>query len=447
MSHNHLYSNDSVELMLVHSSNINSNTNTNNDNNINNKQESSTTSTASSIKRESTYLAKLYIDWSLVIYPRIYPFAYPFAIIFQITTVWINVAMSVDRFVAIHFPLKSLKYCTISNAKRIIKFIFLFAILYSAPRFFEYHTCVDKIKLNNQNNDTLDIVFFKHTQIGGSNLFKIIVYLWMYLLFHSIVPLIILTMLNFSLVYSVKTSDKFVHRLSANYTTKLTKSSRTLKVIFNKEKTRKETTVMLISVVILFIVLHTPSVICNIMHSINTDKSSSVQINTLCYVGNFLIITNSSTNFFSYCLFNRRFRQELAMCMLRLCCKSLFKAYRKKKQLSVSISYNNFVYNLKKYEKKGASQTSLNAIKKSKVIYFNNNQVEIIQNDVLMNNKDLHDPICVIGDCQVKEDDVVLPLHNSINNIDDDDDVDDTDSENGYNINDNEITESNVAYV
>lgn len=379
--------------------------------------------------------------------------------------------MSVDRFFAIHFPLRSLKYCTISNAKRVIKFIFLFGIIYSLPRFFEYRTIVDYITLN---NETYSVIYFEPTQIGQSNLFKKIVYFWMYLFFQSIVPLIILTLLNFSLVYSVKASGKFINKFNTNYTTKLSKSSRTLKVIFNKEKTRKETTIMLISVVILFVLLQTPSVVCNFLHSFNTKTNSSFEINALCYVGNFLIMTNSATNFFSYCLFNRRFRQEFTMCMLRLFCKSLFIAYKRRKRLSVSISYNNFVYNLKKYHtnKKGASQTSLNIVKRASVVYYTNNQVKLVYNNdintsqpeeniyennrilVKLEEREEQHEIDEISNKEItKYNDNTLKIQNSISNhlenSCDEDDLDKISSDNNiYNfIQDNEITESNVAYV
>lgn len=374
--------------------------------------------------------------------------------------------MSVDRFVAIHFPLRSLKYCTISNAKRIIKFIFLFGIIYSLPRFFEYRTVIDHITLN---NETYNVVYFEPTQIGQSNIFKKIVYFWMYLIFQSIVPLIILTLLNFSLVYSVKTSGKFINRFNSNYTTKLSKSSRTLKIIFNKEKTRKETTIMLISVVILFVLLQTPSVVCNFLHSFNTKKNLSFEVNALCYVGNFLIMTNSATNFFSYCLFNRRFRQEFTMCVLRLFCKSMFISYKRRKRLSVSISYNNFLYNLKKYHKKGSSQTSLNVIQKANLVYYNNNQVKLVYNneinnnqiepEININNNDNALKVEIKNEIKNRTDsnlniknsisvNHVLSCSNHLLDSYDEDELDKSSDNYIYNIiQDNEITESNVAYV
>jgi hypothetical protein len=86
---------------------------------------------------QTSFIITLYNKWSLSIYPRIYPYIYPFAIMFQIGTVLINLSMSIDRFIAIHFPLKSLKFCTISNAKKTIAAIFLFSLAYSSPRFFK----------------------------------------------------------------------------------------------------------------------------------------------------------------------------------------------------------------------------------------------------------------------------------------------------------------------
>lgn len=87
--------------------------------------------------------------------------------------------MSVDRFVAIHCPLKSLKFCTIRNANKMISSVFVMAVLYSLPRFLEYHTNVHKLELlNHINNETLhyeEIVTAETTEMGRSHLFRNIV--------------------------------------------------------------------------------------------------------------------------------------------------------------------------------------------------------------------------------------------------------------------------------
>jgi hypothetical protein len=167
----------------------------------------------------SSHVKGLYFYWVFKLYPYVYPFAYPLAIMFQVATVWINLAMSIDRFTAIHCPLKSLKFCTIRNANKIISLVFVLSFLYSLPRFLEYHTNVHTLEFTDYiNNRTLattattQIITAETTPIGRSLPFINIVYFWMYLLFHSVLPLLILTLLNFALIFSLRKSHKFKAR-------------------------------------------------------------------------------------------------------------------------------------------------------------------------------------------------------------------------------------------
>jgi hypothetical protein len=297
------------------------------------------------------WLATLYYKWSVNFYPLVYPYAYPVAIMFQICTVWINLAMSVDRFIAIHFPFKSLKFCTISKAKKAIASIFVLSLVYSIPRFFEYKFVKEKYVLN---NETYEFVHIDITRLGMSRYYKKIVYAWMYVLLQSVVPLAMLTFINMALVYSLKESSKVLQRFNArsNLNDTLRRSSQptsasatiahthttnnantsnhsminkqTVKMI-NKEIKRKDITIMLITVVVLFILFQTPAVICNCFYGLRLYKSSreyieAFEMNALCPVGNFLIVTCSASNFFIYCVFNKRFRAELVDYALRCMC-------------------------------------------------------------------------------------------------------------------------------
>ncbi len=158
---------------------------------------------------------------------------------FQVATVWINLGMSIDRFIAIHCPLKSLKYCTIRNAKKIIYLVFGFSFFYSLPRFLEYHTNVHTLEytdfINNHTltTDTTEIITAETTPIGKSSIFIYLVYFWMYLLFHSVLPLIILTFLNFALIFSLRKSYKFKAKFNeTNLKQKNTRKSATTIVNF-----------------------------------------------------------------------------------------------------------------------------------------------------------------------------------------------------------------------
>ena len=259
----------------------------------------------------------LYYNWVMFIYPIIYPYVYPLAIMFQFCTVWINLGMSTDRFIAINFPFKSLKFCTIQNAKRNLMVIFLISMLYSLPRFFEYSVHLEKLSIG--HNQTVTYAQYDLTKIGKSRLYRQVVYFWMYILMQSVVPLIILIILNTGLILSLKDSHRYLIKFYDNNRIK----NRNLRLkrngvqnsFMNRELKCKEITLMLIFLVVLFIILHSPSAICNCVYAYNyssvSPQSSSFDLNKMCNVGNFFIITSSSTNFFTYILFNRRFRKEL----------------------------------------------------------------------------------------------------------------------------------------
>jgi hypothetical protein len=286
-------------------------------------------------------IASLYYKWSLHIYPRVYPYTYPLAICFQIGAVWLSVCMSTDRFVAVHFPLKSLKFCTIKWAKRIIVAIFFFSFLYSLPRFFEYQTKTEIFTVN--DNETYEFVHNDLTNLGKSTWYKKIIYVWMYVLLHSVVPLILLTLLNIALIFSLKKSSKFLSGFNRNEVSTSSMKYRTrynftkrrngltvtqVRLISTNNYKRQDITIMLIAVIVLFVLLQSPAVVCNCVYGFNYShmRNDSLHLNLyICNVGNFFIMTNSTINFFTYFLFNRCFRKELFLFFQRIinCCKHI----------------------------------------------------------------------------------------------------------------------------
>jgi hypothetical protein len=259
---------------------------------------------------EKFSIKTLYYDWVMCIYPTIYPYVYPLAIMFQFCTVWINLGMSADRFIAINFPFKSFKYCTVKKAKKIIFIIFLVSIVYSLPRFFEYYVHMEKLSIN--DNQTITYAQYDLSKFGKSRLYRQVVYFWMYIIFQSVIPSIILIILNMGLIMSLKESHRYVLKFYDNRKNRSLKLNRNDIRFTNSRIKCKEITIMLIFLVVLFIVLHSPSVVCNSVYGYNhLSQSNSFDLNKICHIGNFFIITSSSTNFFTYFLFNRRFRKEL----------------------------------------------------------------------------------------------------------------------------------------
>lgn len=373
--------------------------------------------TSSVYETLKSFVISVYSKWLNDIYPRVYPYVYPLAIMFQISTVWISLGMSVDRFIAIHFPFKSLKFCTISKAKKIIFAIFLISFVYCFPRFFEYKIQIEELSINNR---TYVMVHNDLTYIGKSNVFRKLVYVWMYVLLQSVVPLILLVIINTALLLSLKESSKFVKKLSqldndqsggggggskklastagqrtsdpatANddenvnilpSTRKSTRSKSTKSIstltgnhtrFLSKEIKHKDITIMIITVVVLFIILQTPAVVCNCIYGFNHYRLAFRQdtnYSAVCYVGNFFILTCSSINFFLYCMFNKRFRQELVYCVRRLvycccvCCwlnrKNLHHPH-KKFYRTTALSQNTFIITSPNFFAKSSKSIRLN---------------------------------------------------------------------------------------
>lgn len=102
--------------------------------------------------------------------------------------------------------------------------------------------------------------------------------------------------------------------------------------VFNRNVNKKEITVMLIVVTLLFVILQTPAVVCNCNYGINKfEQTMATQdlghFDIVCKVGNFFIFVCSSLPFFVYFTFNKHFRRELlVLCDKWFCCCHIFKS-------------------------------------------------------------------------------------------------------------------------
>ena len=69
-----------------------------------------------------------------IIYPHIVPFVYPVALIAQTGSAYITMAVTVERYLAVCWPLKARSICTIGKAKTVIASVAGFAVIYNIPR-------------------------------------------------------------------------------------------------------------------------------------------------------------------------------------------------------------------------------------------------------------------------------------------------------------------------
>ncbi|KAL4227466.1 obsolete signal transducer [Mactra antiquata] len=246
-------------------------------------------------------LPKLSLMYSKEVFPYIVVYLYPMALIAQTSTVWITVTFTVERYIAVCHPLRATTMCTITRARMAIIGVSICAVLFNLCRWFEFQL-VEEVDIT-QMNETVTTLKFNNTNFGASIQFKTVFYRYLYPVVMLIVPLSVLAILNTFLVHAVK-------------------RSRRQQITMNVRQSRENNvTIMLVSVVIVFMICQVPALVYNIAYSINEQIESKFGWKVLSSLRNFLVTFNSAINFILYCAFGQKFR----CIFIRTFCRRLFR--------------------------------------------------------------------------------------------------------------------------
>lgn len=206
---------------------------------------------------------------------------HPLSQIAQMGSVYMTMFVSLERYIAVCFPLKARSWCTKSHAKYCIFFIAIFALLYNGPKFFE-------VALN-EGIDEKHGVFYclRASNLRRNNMYINIYIHWMYLIVMNLIPLTGITYFNLEIFIRVRRVNKNRYKLT------------------QREMQDIKLTSMLFCVVVVFLICNFPTVLVNILESF----FETVDIDDrLLKVSIFLIALSSSVNFIIYVVLVKKFR-------------------------------------------------------------------------------------------------------------------------------------------
>ncbi len=239
------------------------------------------------------------------IVPYLWAYLWPFSPISHVSTIWITVLVTVQRYMAVCQPLAQFtsKLERVRTVRLQVTAVLLGAVVYNIPRFLENEIVV-------KSTDNGSYVFgINRTELYYNNVYQILYKNVLFFACMSVIPLVTLCVLTFRLVRELRRSRHSRQELAAG---------RGGDRGGNREM-ESGLSLSLLGVVLAFLLCQTPAVVNRLLTLTLPPKDR--QCGGLRFfftpLSNLLVFINSSVNFFIYCLCSRTFRRHLK---LRLAC-------------------------------------------------------------------------------------------------------------------------------
>ena len=221
----------------------------------------------------------------------------PLINIFMVSSTWLVVVMAGARYLAICWPLHARSYINLKATFVSILLVFVFSTVLHLPEFWKTPTSTHECPLDPVCTCYMyapaTSVFYTNEGLKTS-----------YLIFRGIIttaiPLIVLAFCNINLIRALHQSSKMQRKYRANAP---------------KESSHR-ITLTLITMVVLFFILVTPSAILIFFKDIGMQPHESnyqqyATYQTVTHILNLLQTINFSINFILYCLINVHFRKVM----------------------------------------------------------------------------------------------------------------------------------------
>jgi len=200
-----------------------------------------------------------------------------------LSIIYLTIAVSMDRLILIKFPLKAKRILTKRATLITILLIYIFSIFYCIPYWLEQRYVPE---LKQCRLTKIGVKIHKYTRI------------YIYIPVVYVIPFVTLTCINITIIQYLIVKRRYKQSVCG-------------------KKPKKKTadyyiTLMLVTVIIVFVLSQLPLLVLNAWYAIDPQGSyESLKFHLLNSIGVLLIVLNTSTNFLLYCFFGQKFRQTL----------------------------------------------------------------------------------------------------------------------------------------
>ncbi|CAF0937540.1 unnamed protein product [Brachionus calyciflorus] len=234
---------------------------------------------------------------------------------FQLYAIYLTVAVTVDRWIYVTWPLRADSICTMKNTFRTVIFIFVFCFTYNLPRWFEIES-FQQVSITNRTYYQA-----RTTKFGNHYIFNQIMRRYGYLIFVYGLPFTILLCINIGIVKQMIEAKRRKKKLLGANDPKKLLIKNGIKCEFDKKKKRQSVfrsnivspvkldpkiTFMVIAVVLAFFICQFPYLVLNILATAHANKKWFHITKPFC---DLLAAINCCVNFIIYCFFGHNFRE------------------------------------------------------------------------------------------------------------------------------------------
>ncbi|KAH9514357.1 hypothetical protein Btru_028877 [Bulinus truncatus] len=220
-------------------------------------------------------------------YGYLYPYAHFIFSLSACVSSWLTVSVAVERYLLVCHPTRARAVWSRKRAVFLCTMIYVIMTLLALPSALRYRTigCVDI----NSNLTKLDVEL---TEMWQNPVF-VKTYTWAQNLLRSIIPLLVLVVLNTCIITALRRSQAK-----------------------KRKNARHRVTVMMIVVILAFLICITPDAIMSTVFGFGYHEETDYLPRGIREITDALLAVNAGVNFLIYCVFNQVFRKSF----LHLCC-------------------------------------------------------------------------------------------------------------------------------